>query len=320
MRLWVWPVSLTFATTSAFAATPGSRLPTTEINLTRGGAASAPGLGGAGIAATPSAASGGFTFARPAPSVAAPLPAPEFVPKAGGLVPPAGTPPRSRASSGGFKHYLLDEMDAMGMQPALTLGPLYFDGVKARPVEIDPAAAARRERVPASQSPAAKRHDAPDIVPPKPGALVQMNRSPHSEMYFNKNATRLLDGAAKWHDNVIRFSPGWKKAAVGEAIERHMGAGYQIKISPTGKLIYVNPVNGRQIVIDAGNGYFRIFQPDSPGSKNGKYLNLDGEVPMMEIMTKNGLKRVPMSQGQMNQATHFIIQNSPRATQPPPSL
>jgi len=319
IRFPVWAVPLLAATT-AFGAIPrAAQMPSAEFNLSRGPAPSAPSLGGVGSAASLNSFTGAPALSPRLTPVAS-LPGVEMTPvlPAGGSMqgPPPGAP-LARALREGFKSFLLDAMDAKPLQPPLTLGTVFFDGSRAKPEAIDPAAAARRERVPASRSPAAARHDAPLEVAPKPRALVEMNRSPGSEMVFDRNATKLLAGAEKWHDNVVKFAPGWIKASLPQAIERHMGEGYRITVSPTGKAIYENTVNGRQIVIDAGNGYFRIFQPDAPGSLKGRYLNLDGETPMMEVLTKKGRQRIPLTGGALNQATHFILESLPRTTAPP---
>lgn len=324
---------LGFAATSVASAAPlGERSPSySEFNLGRSGIRSAPppattGLQGSASplidipavqrGPTPAVTASAGELVRPVTATGADPVLGQAVGAASPILESAGA--RKTSSSPELKSFLIDELDAKPMQAGLTFGREYFDrDVKARNTVEDPAAITRRHRVPASESPAAVRHRAPLQEPPKPAALVQMNRSPASEIIFNANATRLLDGAQKWHENVVKFAPGWQRASISEAISRHMGSDYRIVISKSGKLIYENKSTGVQIVIDAGNGYFRIFKPSAPGSKDGHYLNLDGEIPAAEIMTKNGLRRVPLSGGELNKATHFILQSTPRSSTPP---
>jgi RHS repeat-associated protein len=107
---------------------------------------------------------------------------------------------------------------------------------------------------------------------------------------------------------VAKYGSQWQKANLKEAITRHAGPNPTSWRSKSGKMIYENPATGRQVVVDDA-GYFRIFQPKSFGSQDGKYLNLRGEVPSPARRVKGGaIKNVPLSGDDLNRETHYLIE------------
>lgn len=108
-----------------------------------------------------------------------------------------------------------------------------------------------------------------------------------------------------------KWGPGWQKASLEKAIQRHAGPKYTKWKTNSGKIIYENPLNGRQVVVDKTGGYFRIFQPKTIGGKKGTYLNLLGKEVTPSMTTKSGIKSVPLksvSKELWQQSTHFIIE------------
>lgn len=110
-------------------------------------------------------------------------------------------------------------------------------------------------------------------------------------------------GAAR----VSAWGEGWPRASLPQAIERHAGSAPRQWNTATGKTIYENPLTGRQVVVD-GNGYFRIFQPNAPGSVKGKYLDLEGNIPTEVRRVKSGAQKpVPLEGDLLKQRTHFLF-------------
>ncbi len=91
----------------------------------------------------------------------------------------------------------------------------------------------------------------------------------------------------------LKWGHNWMKADITKAITRHLGDGGEITtwVTKSNKRIYENAKTGRQIVEDLDGGYFRIFQPNKIGGKNGKYLDMMGNV-------------IPNSRQELS---HFII-------------
>ena len=77
--------------------------------------------------------------------------------------------------------------------------------------------------------------------------------------------------AAKWESQ-------WSKMPLDKAISKHAGPNHTSWVNNRRKLIYENPATGRQVVQDLDGGYFRIFQPNSFGSRRGRYLDMMGNV------------------------------------------
>jgi hypothetical protein len=101
-----------------------------------------------------------------------------------------------------------------------------------------------------------------------------------------------------------------QEASVDRAIELHAGPTYSSWETATGKVIFENPANGRQVVYDLEGNYFRIFQPVAIGSQRGVYLNMMGSVPMPIRRTPNGLRAIdlrslPNGTALYNAETHF---------------
>jgi len=106
---------------------------------------------------------------------------------------------------------------------------------------------------------------------------------------------------------VQQFGATWESASLEKAIAVHAGPNATSWVSKTGKIIFENPVTGRQVVVDPA-GYFRIFQPKSIGSTKGVYLDMLGKVPSPATFVKGGaIKNVPLTGGPLQQATHFMI-------------
>lgn len=92
---------------------------------------------------------------------------------------------------------------------------------------------------------------------------------------------------------------------------RHAGENYTSWVTKTGKRIYENPANGRQIVHDLEGGYFRIFQTDAIGSQKGTYLNMLGNELSPARIGKNGIHNPLLrgvDKGLWQQETHFFIE------------
>ena len=117
------------------------------------------------------------------------------------------------------------------------------------------------------------------------------------------NSTLLTAGERR----VARYGHLWQKANVEKAIARPAGPNATSWRTATGKTIFENPATGRQVVIDDA-GYFRIFQPKTIGSQQGQYLDMLGKVPSPARRVKGGaIKNVPLSGGDLNAETHFLI-------------
>ena len=55
-----------------------------------------------------------------------------------------------------------------------------------------------------------------------------------------------------------RFSSNWKSASLKETIKRIAGDNPTIKTTTTGKVRYINPNNGTEVVYDTTGNYFRV--------------------------------------------------------------
>jgi hypothetical protein len=111
---------------------------------------------------------------------------------------------------------------------------------------------------------------------------------------------------------------GWQEASLSEAIMRFGGENPR-RFVRGDKFIYENRQTGTQIVIDktrwkqGGEGYFTIFQPDTPGSKKGTYLTPEGEIPTIRRRVKGGairdvdVRSLPGGKAVHRQRTHFRI-------------
>ncbi len=124
---------------------------------------------------------------------------------------------------------------------------------------------------------------------------------------FNNKGTIDTSGA----NRSAEWSSGWIKASLNKAISRHAGPNYTSWITDTGKIIYENPLTGRQVVVDQAGGYFRIFQPKSIGSTKGTYLNLLGNEVSPAFKSKGGIKNIKLinfGKDLWQQFTHFLIE------------
>ena len=93
-----------------------------------------------------------------------------------------------------------------------------------------------------------------------------------------------------------------------KAIARHAGPNATSWRTATGKTIFENPATGRQVLVDDA-GYFRIYQPKSFGSQKGLDLDLLGKIPSPARRVKGGaIRNVPLSGGDLQTATHFLIE------------
>ncbi len=130
---------------------------------------------------------------------------------------------------------------------------------------------------------------------------------------FNKSSSFNNKGAINTSgaNRSAEWSTGWIKASLNKAISRHVGSNYTSWTTDTGKIIYENPLTGRQVVVDQAGGYFRIFQPKSIGSTKGTYLNLLGNEVSPAFKSKGGIKNINLinfSKDLWQQFTHFLIE------------
>jgi hypothetical protein len=116
-----------------------------------------------------------------------------------------------------------------------------------------------------------------------------------------------VEALTSGQQRVAKYGHLWQSADLNKAINRHAGPNATSWRTSSGKTIFENPASGRQVVVDDA-GYFRIFQPKSIGSDQGKYLDLLGKIPSpAKIVRGNVIKNVPLYGDELNTITHFLI-------------
>jgi len=109
-----------------------------------------------------------------------------------------------------------------------------------------------------------------------------------------------------------KWAHGWQKASLKHAIATHAGPKATSWISKSGKVIFENPTNGIQVVVDVEGGYFRIFRPNKFGGTSGTHLNLMGnEVRPARFVKGGAIKNPPLQsidKAAWETETHFIFE------------
>lgn len=123
-------------------------------------------------------------------------------------------------------------------------------------------------------------------------------------MVGNSNSKPATTPPSAGEQRANTHGAGWQSASLEKAIDRHCGSNYSSWTTKTGKRIYENPQTGRQVVHDVSGNYFRIFQPESIGSKKGVYLDMLGKVPSPATRVKGGgIKNIALQAGELQKAT-----------------
>ncbi len=114
---------------------------------------------------------------------------------------------------------------------------------------------------------------------------------------FDKDLTPNIRG----HVRAAQFGSSWPRGSLSEAIKRFAPNSKGVFTSK-GKVMYLNPRTGIQVVYDKAGNYFRIENTMLSGKR--VHLDLDGN-PFPNNKIVNG-KQMGMNQGEYNQISHYI--------------